>query len=71
MALLTARARLTWRDFTHVDLRTVFREAVTITYGAAATTFLASPAEYGVLVATITHQPPPRISYETREAGAL
>ena len=71
LALWTAQARLTWRDFTHVDLRAVFREAVTITYGAAAATFLASPAEYGVLVATTPHQPPPRISFEAREAGAL
>ncbi len=61
VALWTAQARLTWRDFTHVDLRVVFREAVTITYGAAAATFLASPAEHGFLVATTPPQPPPRI----------
>jgi hypothetical protein len=44
VALWTTQARLTWKDFTHIDLRVVFRKAVTITYGAAATTFLASPA---------------------------
>ena len=39
VALWTAQARLTWRDFTRTDLRAVFREAVTVTYGAAAATF--------------------------------
>ena len=57
--------------FTHVDPRVVFREAMTMTYGAAAAIFLASSAEYGVHVATTPPQPPPRVSFEAREAGAL
>ncbi len=71
LALWTAQAMLTWRDFTHIDLRAVFREAVTVTYGAAAAILLASPTEYGVHVSTSPPQPPPRISPEAREAEAL
>ena len=71
MALWKAQARLTWREFTHIDLRTVFREAATVTYGAAAATFLASPAENGVHVSIAPPQPPLRISLEAREAEAL
>ena len=71
VALWTTQARLTWRDFTHIDLRAVLRKAVTVTYGAAAATFLASPAEYIVPTSIAPPQPPPRISPEAREAEAL
>jgi hypothetical protein len=71
VALWTEQARLTWRDFTHIDLRAVFREAMTITYGAAEATFLASQAEYGVSASATPPKPPPRISQEAREATAL
>ena len=71
VALWTAQARLTWRDFTRIDLRAVFREAVTVTYGAAAATFLASPAEYGVPVAASPPKPPPRMSSEARANATL
>ena len=56
-------------DFTHLDLRAVFREAVTKTYGAAAATFLASPDEYGM--PGTPPKPPPRIGMEDREVQAL
>ena len=36
VALWQAQAQLTWRDFTRIDLRAVFREAVLVTYGAEA-----------------------------------
>jgi len=71
VTIWTAQGRLTWRDFTHIYLRAVFREAVTVTYGAVAATFLVSPAEYGVPFATTPPQLPPRVSSEAREAEAL
>ena len=69
VALWTAQARLTWRNFTHIDLRAVFREAVTEAHGAAAATFLASPANYGVPFAPLT--PPQRVTAEVRAERAL
>ena len=71
VALWKAQARLTWRDLTHIHLRVVFREVVTVTYGAATATFLASTAKYGVLVSTALPHPPPIISPEAREAETL
>jgi len=58
-------------DFTHIDLRAVFREAVTVTYGVVAATFLASPAEYGVPISIAPTEPTPRISHEAREVETL
>ena len=69
VALWTAQACLMWMDFTHIDLRAVIREAVTVTDGVAASTFLASSANYGVPCAPPT--PPQRVSIEARTERAL
>ena len=69
VALWTAQARMPWMDFTHIYLRAVFRESVTLAYGAAAATFLESPADYGVPCAPPT--PPPRVTAKTRAERAL